>query len=378
MFKLTLSLFLIILLFGCSGMKDSPIKNDTNKPQPIPEQNTTQIDNSTNLCDDRCHFEKADKNADVLECKKISTSSGVYDCLTYISDRSLEACKLLDLSDKKIACISKFAKTDPILCSVLGSKEFDCVALVSGCSKTDFTCQSKFYNDAKFCNQDSACLLEFAFSKKNADYCNSIQNAAIKGACTFVLSSNQEACSNLVAAQRDYCYELSATYTNDSTYCSYIPSGEYRVNCFSTLAASQKTISLCEQKDITLDDRWHCYTNYSLLSGDFAGCKKIDKLATTNQFKCVFEFAKKFGSATSCELIEDISNRGTCYQGVILYTPQNIQTSGCAGVTDQSWRNKCYLESAKTHSDISICDNIADAAAITNCRSLYTSAKGTN
>jgi hypothetical protein len=136
-----------------------------------------------------------------------------------------------------------------------------------------------------------------------------------------------------------------------------------------------QNLSICDEGDIGLNELWACYRNYSLITGNLSGCQNIDELAITNQFQCVFEYAKKYGDPSACDLIESLSSRSTCYEGSIIYSNQNLDWHHCSNVTNFIWQNKCYTEGAKITNNISICDYPSETYARESCRTSFESNK---
>jgi hypothetical protein len=184
-------------------------------------------------------------------------------------------------------------------------------------------------------------------------------------ACISILE-HKDHCGELPKpAEQDLCWQLYATTTNDPAVCYGISElSSYALTCFSYFAAENHDLSFCNQGKFELNELWQCYRAYSLNSGDLAGCDKIytesHALATTNIFGCYFDYAKKYGNPHACDYINDLPQMSTCYQGAILSNP-NLNYTYCDDVAVEIWKNKCYIEYAKTHNDSSVCDYIATA-----------------
>ena len=188
--------------------------------------------------------------------------------------------------------------------------------------------------------------------------------------------SKSDQCSSLTGAAADLCYQTYGILSSSSEICKMItPDGPYSTMCFSTVAANLKDPTICDHSGLAINNLWACYSNYSLSSGDIAGCSQIHTLASNSRFDCAFEFAKKFGDPSACDIIEQTGSRIVCYQGVLIYSPENLNVSTCHSVLNYNWMNKCYLESAKKYSNVSICDQIDDDSYRLTCIDAYNANK---
>jgi hypothetical protein len=219
--------------------------------------------------------------------------------------------------------------------------------------------------------------MNYSVTQKDAAPCSKITDDVKSKACVSAVLRTDK-CSNLaLQSQRDYCYELYAIYSDDYLTCTQIAGDNmYSLDCLSYFSARLGNLALCEQDSLSLNTLWACYTNYSLISGDPAGCVKIDALATTNKFKCTFAFAEKYGDPSACQMITDsLVQRNTCYQGVILYDNANLDWTKCPAVVNTIYQDKCFIEGAKVYSNISLCDRITADYAKTSCRDSYAANK---
>jgi hypothetical protein len=351
-----------------------PVINDTNITVPTNQTNVTT--NVTYVCDDDCHYQNALMNESADECKKISNGTLMDMCYEELADVSLAACLEVKDQDKKDFCVTGFAvsNNDIDLCDVLDSARYSCRKAVDNCigTENEGLCKALKETDPEYCESETACLLNYSMEKQDSSACKLIQNAVIAHGCESAIKGT-DTCYDLGSqSQRNYCYQIYAKYSGDFLVCTSItPDTVYRLNCLSMFAASEANYTICTVGGLQLDDRWACYTNYSMISGDISGCEEINELATTNRFKCSFEFAKKYGDPTACQVIQALPSRGTCYQGVILYSNENLKSENCAGVTDFTWRNKCYNEAAKLEDDVTVCDEIDESFARQACIDAY-------
>jgi len=384
-------LILILVLGGVLVMiimsKMTPIKpvaNTTPPPPVVPPTPPVNVSNGTitpPACSDACHLQNAIQQNNVSECLLVSQAS-VQDCLLQISNTSLTACTSLADEGRKKSCVMRFAVSgnDSSLCGLLGTTaKQECISALDPCRSSNDKplCQALSAKNATKCGSDSRCLLDYGVAVNDSSVCGRIGDAVMSKACLSATLGTDK-CSDLPAgAQRDYCYELWALHQDDFYICTQITGDTvYSLDCYSTFAAKLGELSICDQDSFSLNSLWACYTNYSLLSGDLSGCKKIDELATTSLFRCSFEYAKKYGDPSACQVISDsLNQRSTCYQGVIIYSNQNLDWTKCAGIVNYEWYNKCYIESAKLYNNVSLCDRIANANERQSCVDSFNTSK---
>jgi len=342
--------------------------------QEIPEEPENET-NVTEVCGDSCHYDMAVAGMNFSECQQIENATLRQDCYEELSSVSMDACTALEDLSKKEECITAFATAQGniSMCDYL-EDSLDCQLAVDPCLLSDNMklCRAVEYEDPSECGQDTDCLLNYSITKKDKDACELIQNTAVSVACASVIDSMDNCKTLEKQAQRDYCYQLYAIYTDDYLECSEITENtQYAIDCFATFAARRGDVEICEADGFKLDTMWECYTKYSLMSGNISGCERIHELAKTNKFNCAFEFAKQYGDPSACTVIDSLVTRDTCYQGAMIYSNENLKWENCAGVTDFNWRNKCYTESAKLYDDITLCDYAEEDYAQRSCRDAY-------
>jgi len=364
------------LFYVMTSKPGVPVQPPVNQTNQTPTNMTNQT-NITPTCDDGCYYDRAVSQEDLSLCQQISDSGLKQQCYYELSDTSLDACKLVTDDAKRKVCITSFAVSgnDISLCDLLIAGKNDCRNAVDPClgSSDADLCHALARNDPAECKSDSDCLLNYSLTKDDASTCELIQNAVVSKACVSAIKYTDKCDDLSTPAQKDYCYQLFAIYSDDFLACTQItPDSTYSLDCFSTFAASLHNLSICDQDGFSLNSLWACYRNYSLLSGDLSGCYAIDELATTNRFQCAYEYAKKYGNPSACQAITDtLAQRSTCYEGVIIYYPQNLDWRYCANVTNFEWKNQCYVQSAKLYDDISLCDYVEVDYAKRSCQSSY-------
>jgi hypothetical protein len=370
-----LLLVLIIVIGGALLVFMTQQPGPEVQPPPTNQTNQTNQTNMTNVtvCDDQCLYTRAITDQNVSDCQLISDESLRQDCYYQLSQMSLDACKALTDAAKKQSCMTSFAVAgnDIALCDLITAGRDECRLAVDPCINAEdrALCLALLDNDPSLCG-DNTCLLNYSLTKRNATACELITDTATSKACVSTVKVIDKCYELPTVAEQDLCYQLYATYSNDYIICTDIsPGSDYAVDCYSYFAAQRNDLTICDI--FQLNERWDCYTHYALVSGDLEGCREVDPLATTHRFNCVFEYAKQYGNPAACEVIEALSTKSTCYQGVIIYSNQNLDWTYCAGVTNFDWRNKCYNEAAKLYDDISICDYTQDGYADEACRIAY-------
>ncbi|MDD5339949.1 MAG: hypothetical protein PHV13_01730 [Candidatus ainarchaeum sp.] len=348
------------------------LPNLTNQTQPNLTNQTPVVP-----CDAACAYRNAVASRNPAFCANLSAQF-VQPCYEALSNVSLEACKAVADAAKKQSCVTASAMANISICDLAGNRSA-CRHAVDPCADASdkVLCNALAKSDPSLCRSDTWCLFNYSAAKTNSSACSLIQNPVVSAACVSAIK-RQDKCSDFpLQSQKDYCYQLYAMYTDDYLVCTQIyPDSSYGLDCLSRFAAKMHNYSICKQDALSLNTLWACYTNYSLLSGDLSGCYQIDKLATTSLFHCAFEYAKKFGDPTACELItETLTMRSTCYQGTMIYSNSNLKWQNCAGITNFEWKNKCYTESAKLYNDPSLCDYATEEFARQSCRSSYAANK---
>ncbi|MBI5047079.1 hypothetical protein HZC07_05115 [Candidatus Micrarchaeota archaeon] len=349
-------------------------------PPPIEVQNPTNNQNNITVtpptCDDGCLYNRALGNKSVADCKMINGTTLAQTCYQNLANVSLEACKAVTNTSIQTKCITAFAvaQNDSSICNTLGNSS-GCKKTVDPCSTAvnKNLCNAVAKNDSKRCDSDYDCLIKYGMQTKDASICTNIPTIGIAGACKSATTRSDKCIDLPSGGQKDYCYALTAEYTNDYLTCTQITADtNYALQCYSNLAINLRNLSVCDNGGITINNLWSCYKNYSLGTQDLTGCKRIDPLATTSSYLCVDAFAKKYGDPSACQVITDsLSERSTCYQGAIIYFNQNLNVSTCSGVVTVEWKNKCYTESAKKANNVSICNYIDGNSSRETCQIAY-------
>jgi hypothetical protein len=365
----------LLFIISQKGATQVPPTNITNNTPPPPTP--TNITNATPTCDDQCLLSRAQSSANFSECQMISSDQLKQQCYESLSNSSLDACEAVSDPAKKSACVTSFAVSmkDIGVCDALANKT-SCQLAVNPClNATDMLlCAAIRDNNPVECQSNDSCILNYSFAKKNSTSCSMISDPVMAKACQSSVTFSDH-CADLPAQlNKDQCYQLYATYTNDYLECTQItPESNAQLSCIEYFAAKQQDLTICSY--FMLDQRWACLRYYSLATGDLSGCRAIDPLATTNLFQCAFNYSIAYGNPAACEVINITGERSTCYQGSIIYQNQNLDYHYCANVTNFVWGNKCYTEAAKIDNNVSICDLIATDYARQSCKDSYAANK---
>lgn len=362
------------LLYVITQKAAEPVPPEPNATKP-PVQNLSNITNATPpSCGGECLLGAIVGAKNVSACAELENLSQA--CYLALSNESLDACRKVENSTAKKECISALANSsrDIKLCDELAEGKEECQLAVDPCmGEADAKlCRALAGSDPSRCGASQACLVNYSMQKNDASACALIQNAVVSAACKSTLAGSDKCWPLTYLSERDYCYQLFAQYSNEYLTCTQItPNSIYALDCFSDFAVRLNNLSICDDDGFGLNERWACYTNYSLNSGDISGCQKIDKLASTNKFRCTFEYAKKYGDPSACQVMDDLGARATCYEGTIIYSNQNLDYHHCKDVTSFKWMNQCYTAAAKLNGDVSLCDYIDETFARESCKGSY-------
>ncbi len=350
--------------------------NQTNTTSPpVIIINASNGTNVTPSCDDQCMLAKAVSDQSFSECQQLSSEGLRQSCYSQLSSVSLGACEALSNSTARDSCVTAFAvsQNDTTICDALTGGKQSCQLAVNPCANAADKplCSALSSSDASKCGTDQGCLLNYSLTAKNSSACALIQDQVTADACASGVTYTDK-CSGLPQiSQRDLCYQLYATYSNNYLECLQITrESSYATDCFSYFAAKLQNMTICNY--FTLDQKWACLRQYSLYSGDINGCKAIDPLASTNRFLCAFNYSIKFGDPSACQVItQNLGEVSTCYQGAIIYSNQNLDYHNCANVTDFVWQNACYTAAAKLDNNVAICNYITADFAKQSCQDAY-------
>ncbi len=371
------AIILIIVVFAVLTLLNGgkpPVIPLLNGNGEIPYEHYNETENETGpqngngeTCSDECLYNKAVAEKDVKYCDWMINSSSKPACYAAIADESLDACLKVEDEFLQYECIVVHAnQTNLSTCDYLiidedalrCKQQFDPCYYYDGTQRR--TCLALEHEDVSYCEKDNLCLFNYSIEMGDSSICEGISLVAEKQACRSYFAGRDRCDELTVTAEKYYCWQLYAVLSDNKLICTQIETvdGPYALDCFSYFAAKTHDLSFCRQGPLILDDLWKCYINYSLITGDLAGCDGIHHLASTNRFTCYYEYAKKYGNPHACDLMNDPRYAKTCYVGSIMNNT-NLNFTYCAEIAEEIWKNKCYTESAKVYRDISICDYIA-------------------
>ncbi|MGV8085626.1 MAG: hypothetical protein ACP5N9_05230 [Candidatus Bilamarchaeum sp.] len=336
--------------------------------------NTNNTNNQTQACDEMCLLTKAIADKSFDQCARLS-SNVKQQCFMAISNISLDACtSLLDYPSKR-SCVTHFAtiRNSTSICDDLSVNDRpSCKALADPCftSSTPLLCNAYRFSDPTKCQSDESCLLQYAESRSSEAACGLISNQPVSLGCKSGISHSNY-CSSFSGAQLDLCRQTYGIIGHYIGACQMISQDEYKLACFSNLSVYLNDSSVCTSSGLMLNDLWVCYKIYALASQDISACEIIPDLADNGKFQCAFEFAKKFGDPSACQVIDTLSSRSVCYQGAIIYSAQTLNYNYCSRITNYGWMNRCYTESAKTYRNVGLCDMIDESAFRQSCVDAY-------
>lgn len=358
--------FLLILIIIGVGVLVFLFLSRLQPPVPVVTPNVTDIANLTNItpteCDDTCMLQLAINTTSLDLCNKINSSSIQQNCYSLLANLSLTACLNLEDKSRLKDCVILHAlkNSDTGICSNLAEPDATaCLAKVDPCYAKNGTeknlCLALSKKSYSLCKGDEECLFNYSQTTGTTAACGEL--GKVKGAACKSIVLKKDECYDLpTQSERDYCYQLYAIGVDDKVICTMTyPDSLYALNCHSYFASKLSDLSVCDS--LSLNNRWDCYTNFSMGTTNVSGCVKIHRLATTSRFRCFFEFAKKWGDPSACDLINDPGQTTTCYVGSIMNN-SNLDYQNCDDVDRTVWKNKCYTQSAKNNKDSTICDYI--------------------
>lgn len=195
---------------------------------------------------------------------------------------------------------------------------------------------------------------------------------------------------------KEECYLLMAGKFNDTKICDKVKTEYYRQGCYAGIASTNpKNIDICATLNttdavdscyqranegladtkicdkITNEDRRNrCYSDAGIGNGNLTICIKL-----SNPFKddCYKGIAEKVGGITLCNTISDLNTKIECvgsfdlFSGTIRGIADIGSPGGCAGISDSSFRDACYLWFAKKTKDANLCAKINYAKYYSLC-----------
>jgi hypothetical protein len=305
------------------------------------------------------------KSKDVKICEKINTSTKKEQCYEALAEYNLTACLRVEDITKSEECIGKHAimlnSTEICINIKNTSVAKNCRETVDPCyykvGTEEKTCKSLQKRDYNLCYKEQDCLYKYAKATGDIAACGLLSETAEQFACIGIVK-NEDECSKLsISSQVDNCRYIYAVRTDNYLWCTATtPDSMYATWCYSHFASKNNTLTICDL-GLSLDNRWDCYRNYSIENRNITGCSNINKLATSGLFNCFWSYAKLYGDASACDLMNDTGFRYSCYVGAIMNNTQ-LNYRYCENVSVVEWKNKCHMQSAKNAKNETICNFI--------------------
>lgn len=295
-------------------------------------------------------------------------------CRTPIANDSLEACRQVLNQEIREGCLLHHAYTleDISLCDLIsGEKKDECVETLSPpCAFiTDMfekaRCYAFEYQNYTYC-RDENCTIDYAFAFEDQGACMMLVNSTGKMEGCLSALQHTDRCSTLSTSNEELCYYTYAVGSNSSGFCYYITNDQSKIayQCFTYFAIANHDDALCEA--IFLLDRWGCYTDYALATGDKNGCYDIDPKAPDSREVCFREFAYAHDDATACNEMTTEYMRQICFSSTI-FGAHELTFQECSGILLPEWRDKCYQELAKRTDEQTFCNYIESETVKYNC-----------
>jgi hypothetical protein len=365
-------LFFIVIIIGAIlffflGKTPAPL---------VPGNTTIIIQNITNAtiiqCDDSCLLALALSTNSIEPCKNMSDGSSRSGCFIKFSNSSFDACLELEGAPEFVSCINHFAKSnnDSSICLKLnGTDATTCLVSVDPCyaksGSEQKICLANEKNSVNACANDKECIYNFSINHKDINSCSILADNAEMYACRSLATGTDKCYDLALRSQRDLCYEIYAIRSDNPILCTPItPDGQYALECAMHFATKLNNFKLCDV--VVLNNRWSCYSNYSLSTNNISGCMAIDKLAPTSRFACFNDFAKKFGDPSVCGQIGDEGFAISCYVGSVMNNTR-LDVSKCSAINPIVWENKCFMQYAKIKNDSSFCNYIGTENERNSC-----------
>ena len=330
---------------------------------------TANLTNTTAVqCDDQCMLQNAVESGSADLCLNISDMSLRQSCYMMLSNTSVSVCLDLTNETDQVKCVSDYAVDDGnvSLCSLLSEPGASaCMAAVNPCyadnGSAQLLCFAPASKNYSICGSDEECILNYSRITGTIDACNQLPLVADQYGC-WAEASHMDECANLsIKSQEDLCYDVYAMQTGNSQLCQNItPDNLYQTQCLSYFAVKLGDYKICNE-GLAIDNRWNCYINYSLATGDRSGCDAIDPLAGSAEFTCYYDYAIQWGNPSVCgEFAGDPDEMAECFIGAMVTNNTKLNYSYCADINVTSWQNQCYDDAAMLYNDSSICSYLTD------------------
>jgi hypothetical protein len=332
-------------------------------------------------CDEVCILANAVKNKNATACELLTDEVLSQECFEKTAAYSLDSClKVIDYSKKKECVIQNaISEKSADVCLNLATEadKNECLGQVDPCyfkkgSEKNLCLAIRDMNYSR-CGTNQECLLKYADQTKDTAACGMISLEPDQYACAAIATDNDNECKKINYMNgEDACYKSVAIWTNRSGVCSlisdttYDASNPYMRDCYAYFSVQENNLNYCN--NLQFDDRWYCYTNYSVGTMNVSGCGLIDYWAKISKKICYYDYAMNNRDPGVCTQMEEPLSKINCYSASI--TANNtkpIPPENCEKVIQGVWRDKCYVVSAKGNNDLTICNYIDDTSIESNC-----------
>ncbi len=197
-------------------------------------------------------------------------------------------------------------------------------------------CLALYYSNKSYC-QDDNCFFNYAIEKNDAKACDDIRLSGLRYACLSIIA-RQDRCKELEGDfSRDYCYWMYAKTTKFYNTCYKVTTDSYKTKCFTDWAVDDGYMQACEE--VTLLERWDCYTSYALAHHDPNGCEAISKFAEGSKNNCFYKLAMNTSNPCLCNSITNSAMRNMCY-GELIFSNKTIEEEDCYCLPER-WESAC-------------------------------------
>lgn len=367
-----ISLFLIA---GCPGEEKTPIPSEEEPTISVggwvAEVEPSEEEEKTLL------IETALEEEDTSYCFKLPANERD-DCIFPLSNDSLSNCIQMIKYDNKRGCLfyHAYKDEDMSICDLMSEEDkAECIEYLSPpCTfvldpEEKGRCLAFEYKNYTYC-EDEECYLDYAFENKDAGACEMLEYAKREGCLSSL--DHTDHCKDLEEQSYKYqCYYIYALGNDNPTYCYYI-NGLYDTaiayQCFTHFAVQDDNPALCEA--VVVLNRWDCYTDYAIETGNKEGCYAIDTRAPVSREDCFRDYAYAYDDLASCNEIETEYVRQICYSALI-FSAEELTMIECNSIILPEWKDKCYQELAKLENEKTFCNYIESIAVKENCLLMF-------
>ncbi|MEM4272326.1 MAG: hypothetical protein QXH30_01945 [Candidatus Bilamarchaeaceae archaeon] len=379
-FALLLIAFSFLFLAGCLGKEEHPTPG---KEAPVITETGSwsaeveQPENETGPAAPQDWAAQALLTKNPSYCLKLPPQEQD-PCRISIANDSLEACRQVLNQQIREDCIIHHAylRGDISLCDLAaGEKKVECIKKLSPpCTfiveiTEKARCYAFEYRNYTYC-KDENCSLDYAFAFREEGACMMLSNST--GKMEGCLSALQftDRCKNLPTSHKELCYYTYALGTNNPLFCYNIENDQSKIayQCFTHFAIANHNDALCQA--IFVLDRWNCYMEYALTTGDKNGCYDIDVHAPDSREICFREYAYAHDDATACNEMTTEYMRQICFSSTI-FGAHELTLQECSGIRLPEWQDKCFQELAKRTGEKTFCNYIGSETVKYNCDAYF-------